>query len=45
MALSASHSDANNGVPLGGELVPSSLGEVFLADRVMEGRIETGLKL
>jgi hypothetical protein len=45
MALYVSHFDASNGIPLGGELAPSFMGERFLAERLLEERSATDLML
>ncbi|AGA31756.1 protein containing transposase DDE domain [Thioalkalivibrio nitratireducens DSM 14787] len=45
MALYVSHFDASNGIPLGGELSPSYMGERFLAERLLEERASTDLML
>ena len=45
MALYVSHFDASNGIPLGGELAPSYMGERFLAERLLEERGPTDLML
>ena len=45
MALYVSHYDASNGIPLGGELSPSYMGERFLAERLLEERAPTDLML
>jgi hypothetical protein len=38
MALYVSHFDSSHGVPLGGGLAPSFMGERFLAERLLEAR-------
>lgn len=45
MALYVSHYDAQNGIPLGGELSPSFMGERFLAERLLEQRRANDLML
>ena len=45
MALYVSHYDASNGLPLGGELAPSFMGERFLAERLLEERSGSDLML